>query len=114
MKLLLLLLTLSSIAMAEPTFPAGYQCKPVKKNAKPVCKVYTKPQYQPAKIVIVNNNTNNNGYPAKYLQAPVVTRVVVERMVRESAPKNSISVLLGRSVTGLSTTQINANTFQAK
>jgi len=82
--------------------------KPVQ---KPVQKVV-----QPERIVIVNNNTNtNNNAPVEKVKV-IERKVLVERTVYRDKDehKNAISVLFGRSSTGLNVQQTGPNTVDAK
>jgi hypothetical protein len=104
----------STVAIADdwkPQCVQANQCparKPVHKSVQKVV--------QPERIVIVNNNTNtNNNAPVEKVKV-VERKVLVERTVYRDRDehKNAISVLFGRSSTGLQTTQTGPTTVDAK
>jgi hypothetical protein len=110
-KLIVIGLLIGSLGLAE-TECTKQICVPphkrvVKKTATPVRK-------EKARIVIINNNTNVNNNVTEEKTKTFSQRVIVDRVCREESRKNSISLLLGRSVTGLQTSQPSPSTLDAK
>lgn len=121
-KLMILSILVSSIVSGEE----AVICKPVAVCTTPVCtpvcsyprkrvihKVVQVPKPQ-ERIVVVNNNTNVNNCGTSAEPKVIVRKVVVEKTVREEGNKNALSVLLGRTSTGLKASQNSSDSVLAR
>ncbi len=120
-KLIILSILVSTMASAEEVV-----CKPVAvcttSVCTPVCSYPRKRVIHRAvqapkpqeRIVVVNNNTNVNNCGAPVEPKVIVHRVVVEKTVKEEGNKNALSVLLGRTSTGLKAYQNSADSVLAR